>query len=600
MTSRTRMDASVPPHDLRWKWILLSLCAVVALLSIVDVGFEYAGPVSMVGQWGDTVGASSVPFHLVVRSIDPAHAADMAGLRPGDLIDIRANAPVERFWLFGQPLTGNPVPILARRGPHQLHFTVVPQSITHFRLYLLTPIWLGFAWIALFAAIIAWRRSDDPQMRALCLLLVTYGLWESTNQHYISSKWAWLLAVAAGVNVLGALAVAFWASCAATFAQPLSRARLVSQWVCYALVAAFIAVGFARIFGIVTLRVDPMAFSSTASAIPFILACLAGVACTILALGATEGAQRQRATWSLVPAGVLIFVGFGAESLQGILTSYDVAWTVFYIISALNFLTPIVLTYVALNRRLLDIGFVLNRAAVFTVVSTLLIGTFVLIEWIANEWLTTNHTTSAIVGMLVALALGFSVRYVHNYTDRFVDRVLFHKRHEAEAALRRFAHEAGFITKRDKLLERALSTVRSSTAADASILVLDGDRSTVDENDSGLIALRAWLKPIDLELFPDSALRGQFAFPMVARGQLAGVLVCGTKTDNEVYAPDESAALQLVADGVASALGILAHDGIHSNGTLGATIAELREAIRDLRDLKRGPADVEVRREPLP
>lgn len=330
-----------------------------------------------------------------------------------------------------------------------------------------------------------------------------------------------------------------------------------------------------------------MAFSSTASAIPFILACLAGMACTILALGATEGAQRQRAIWSLVPAGILILVGFGAESLQGILTSYEVAWSVYYITSALNVLTPIVLTYVALNRRLLDIGFVLNRAAVFTIVSTLLIGAFVLVEWIANEWLSANHTTSAVVGMLVALALGFSVRHVHAFTDRFVDRVLFHKRHEAEATLRRFAHEAGFITKRDKLLENALSTVRSSTGADASILVLDDDRSTVDENDSALIALRAWHKPIDLELFPDSALCGQFAFPMVARGRLVGVLVCGTKTDDEVYAPDESEALQLVADGVASAVSLLEHDGVHSNGTLEAAIAELREAIRDLRDLRR-------------
>lgn len=580
-----------------WRALLLSLCAIVALLSVVDVVFEYGGSASMVGQWGDTVGASAVPFHIVVRSIDPGHAADIAGLRPGDLIDVRASAPVERFWLFGQPPTGRPVTILVRRETQQLHVTVVPQSVTRIRLYLLTPIWLGFVWIALFAGIIAWRRSDDPQMRALCLLLVTYGLWESTNQHYISSESAWLLAAASAVNVLGALAVAFWAACAATFARPLSRSRIAVQWICYTLVAAFIAVGLARIVGILTLRLDPMAFSSTSSAIPFILACIAGVVCTILALAATEGAQRQRAIWSLVPAGILIFVGFSAESLQGILTSYDVAWTVFYVISALNIVTPIVLTYVALNRRLLDVGFVLNRAAVFAIVSTVLIGAFVLVEWVANEWLSANHTTSAVVGMLIALALGFSVRYVHNYSDRFVDRVLFHKRHEAEATLRRFAHEAGFITRRDKLIERALSTVRSSTGAEASILVLDEDRTSVDENDSALVALRAWHKPIDLELFPDSSLHGQFAFPMVARGLLVGALVCGSKSDDEVYAPDESEALQLVADGVGSALSLLAREGVYSNGALGATIAELRGAIRDLRDLKTNRVDVAAQRE---
>lgn len=353
------------------------------------------------------------------------------------------------------------------------------------------------------------------------------------------------------------------------------------------MVAAFIVVGLARIVGILTLRVDPMAFSSMTSAIPFILACIAGAVCTVLALASTDGAQRQRAIWSLVPAGVLIFGGFSAESLQGVVTSYELAWVSFDLISALNIVTPLVLTYVALNRRLLDIGFVLNRAAVFTIVSTLLIGAFVLVEWIANEWLNANHTTSAVVGMLIALVLGFSVSYVHKYTDHFVDRVLFHKRYEAEATLRRFAHEAGFITNREKLLERALSTVRSSTGADASIVVLDDGPSAVDENDSALIALRAWQKPIDLELFADSALRGQFAFPMMARGALVGVLVCGTKMDDEVYAPDESEALHLVADGVGNALSLLERDGTNSGGTLAAAIADLRGAIRDLRDLKK-------------
>jgi hypothetical protein len=80
---------------------------------------------------------------------------------------------------------------------------------------------------------------------------------------------------------------------------------------------------------------------------------------------------------------------------------------------------------------------------------------------------------------------------IHKYADRFVDHVLFHKRHEAQAALRRFAHEAGFITGRFTVLERALSTVRASTGTHASFLVLDDGRPSIDENDPALLALRA-------------------------------------------------------------------------------------------------------------
>jgi hypothetical protein len=571
-----------------WRALLLSMCAIVALLAVYDIVVEYAGPnsTSIVGQWGDTVAASSQPYHLVVLSIDPGHGADIAGLRPGDLIDIRANTPVERFWLFGQPVTGRPVTILARRGTQQYHFTIVPQPAEPLRRLLLSPIWLGFIWIALFAGVIAWRRSDDPQMRTLCLLLVTYAFWETTNQHYESSESLWVLTAAATANVLGTLTVAFWAACAGSFAPPRSRLRRGAQWLCYALVGTSIAVGLVKIVGIVTLQVDPIAFGSSASGLPFVLACLAATACTALALSATQAAERQRAIWSLFPAAILIFVGFGAESAQGIMRSYELAWGVYYVASGFNIVTPMVLTYVALNRRLLDIGFVLNRAAVFAIVSTTLIGTFVIVEWIANEWLSANHTTGAVVGMLVALALGLSMRYIHRFADRFVDRVLFRKRYEDEAALRRFAHEAGFITDSTVLLERAESTVKASTGANASILVLDDGRTSVDENDPALVALRAWHKPLDLELFPDSALHGQFAFPMVARGELVAVMICGSKQDSEVYAPDESEALQLLADGVGSALSLLSQARAPSNATLAGTLAELRAAIRDLRQLK--------------
>ncbi len=93
-----------------WRVLLLTLCAIVAVSAGSDIFMHYgtdASP-SFVGLWGNTVGASSQPYHLVVRSIDPRHASDLAGLRPGDLIDIRANTAVERFWLFGQPISGHP------------------------------------------------------------------------------------------------------------------------------------------------------------------------------------------------------------------------------------------------------------------------------------------------------------------------------------------------------------------------------------------------------------------------------------------------------------------------------------------------------------
>ena len=582
------MDASThKPTTTFWRALLVGLCAIVALLAAAQIYSQFGGPhgTALVGQWGDTVAVSSRPYHLKILSVDPGHGADRAGLRPGDLLDLRANTPAERFWLFGQPPTGWPVSVAARRGDREIRATILPETTTPLRRLLITPISFGFLWIALFAGTIAWRRSDDPQMRMLALMLATYALWETTNQHFVSAPWAWVLAAFAGANALGMLCVPFWAACAGTFAPPRSRARRVAQAVCYVLVAAAIGIVFLRVLGIATLAFDPTIFSQSVTAAPFVLGLLAAAACTILAVRACEpGADRQRALWSLVPAALLIIVGFGAEALQGVVTSYDAAWTLYYVASAINVAVPMVLTYVALSRRLLDIGFVLNRAAVFAILSSMLIGAFVIAEWFANEALSLNHRTSAIVGMAVALAIGLSMHRVHEFADALVDNVFFRRRHEAEAALRRFAHEAAFVTDANVLIERTLAVVRASTDADASVLLLDGDTAGIDENDPALVAMRAWHKPVDIEALPASALGGQFAFPMVARGRLLGAIVCGSKQNNEVYAPDEYEALTRLADGVGHALGLLSTQG--EDRALRDAVRELREAIGELRTLR--------------
>ncbi len=251
------------------------------------------------------------------------------------------------------------------------------------------------------------------------------------------------------------------------------------------------------------------------------------------------------------------------------------------------------LTYAALSRRLIDIGFFLNRAAVFAIISTIVIGVFVLVEVVASEWLvSTGHTTSTVIGMGVALGLGLSMRYIHRHVDRFVDHVFFRRRHEDEAALRRFAHECSFITDRSVLLERAVREVKEHTdAAEATILMQDGAaaytsaksegaRTIASENDPGILALRAWHKPVDLGSLKDSVLRGEFAFPMVSRGALMGVLVCGAKLNGEVYAPDESEALLALAHGVGTALDVLSAQRDQPNELVLSKLDELREALK--------------------
>lgn len=186
----------------------------------------------------------------------------------------------------------------------------------------------------------------------------------------------------------------------------------------------------------------------------------------------------------------------------------------------------------------------------------MLVGTFVLIEWILTSWLSSaNRTTNVAVSAAIALALGLSVRFIHARVDRFVDNVFFRKRHEDERALTLFAREAPYITDASVLLTRAEETLRRHTDASfARILLEDANAyGGVSENDPAIVRLRAGHEVLDLHKV-DSKIEGELAYPMVARGRLVGVLVLGPRILAESYAPDESAAIAQLATSVGLAI----------------------------------------------
>lgn len=90
---------------------------------------------------------------------------------------------------------------------------------------------------------------------------------------------------------------------------------------------------------------------------------------------------RERARASLVDAGWREHLCCDRDSLHILdRRSGTQCRRVHYPSLVLQIISPAVLTYAQLNRRLLDIGFALNRAAVFTGVSLVVDGIFVLAE----------------------------------------------------------------------------------------------------------------------------------------------------------------------------------------------------------------------------
>lgn len=565
----------------RWRFTILSACALTALLVVaafVDtVGF---GTTPWNGQAGVDLVASGSPYQQIVQSVDKGYAADLAGLRVGDLIDMRTNTALERWqWFngFPTPIAGQTTTLSVTRGTSKLHVSIVakPWDLRRYWAFWLGP--AGMFFVVLIAALIAWRAEPSAANLSLSATLLSIGAGMLAWTNNFALPWLGAYVALAILTLLMPVAVALWVLHASTFATPVSRVRRIVAVLCYGVLAVICVCYAAETIAMTTLWLNPAGIYNFPIGL-WALAVTLATACSALAIHSARGVERQRATWSLTALAAFFIINFAFTYLSNIASSYDVYAFENIVFNANFFTLPLILAYVALSRRLIDVGFVLNRAAVFTLVSAIVIGSFMAIEWALGSWLTAaTHLTSSAIALAIAMVLGLSLRFIHQYVDRFVDRVFFRKRHEDEAALRRFAHECSYITDAPTLAKRAVNTVTRHTSCESVVIVYP--KVDVDENDPALISLHAWGKPLDLHGVPESVIQGEYAFPMIARGTLVGALVCGRKANGESLAPDELDALAALSHGVGIALDALANKGSDSVDFLRHALAEMRDAI---------------------
>jgi GAF domain-containing protein len=547
---------------------------------------------------GAAFAPAGVSYVAEVSGVNPGGAAAAAGLRPGDRIDVRRQSLADRLSVLRGPVRDRPLDVSVDRGARTFRSAIVPAQHG-----LRATVWLAYIvllWTAIFAGTIAWRRPELPEARLLSLMLSAYVL--SITLNYLRLPLAQAdIVIRALSDVCGAAVLIALVAFTALFGRPLSRGRRLINAAAYASVLVSAAIGLLTAVSIVTLRFDPVALAfgewpALVSTVSELLVLLAGAA----AIAAARGSERQRVVWAVSSMGLLLVLFIVNDLLGWLAPNLAGDTRLFTIDNIIGIVTPVGLTYSVLSRRLLDVGFALNRAVVYSVVSVVVVGLFMTVENLLGGWLTTvSHAESLAVSVAVALAIGFSIRWIHGRIDRFVDVLFFRKRHRGEQALLRFAHEAAFVTDRDVLLSRAVGEVAQHTEAQTvAILLRDGAGTYVcasttgqpipdaGENDAAVLSMRASGNPVDLH-GRDGALRGEYAFPMMARGTLIGTLVCGAKPGAEPYAPDERDALRAVAHGVGMALDTLTSKVESLDAAIRALpeqFAALRAEIRELRE----------------
>lgn len=521
---------------------------------------------------------------FTVNGVKPDSVESAAGFRAGDVIQLRRQSWSARAWIL-KPYARTPVIFVVTRGGADRSIRIVfPPVLQAAKLNGMLGI--GVLWMVAFAFAVSRRRPENADVRAISWVLLAYAIGDSFLNFSSPVPAVNALAVFCGEPGI-VLSATLFSLFALHFIAP-SRARRVFQGVAYALLAvsALIALGAlsAIVWGWPPPPVSPWTGIFT-NQFHFLAQRTFALWCGACAIASSRGEVRARIGWATAAMALLYGTTMLSQPLviAGIMTPAFagelVDWGVFFV--------PVGLTYAVMTRRMLDTGYFVNRAAVFSVVSVLLVGTFVLIEWFLTEWLRdAGRATNILASAGLALALGLSTRFVHARVDHVVDNLFFRQRHDNEAAIRGFAHEAPYVTDAALLLQRTIAILERHADAQFVHILLDdrnGHYGMLSENDPAILRLRATHRVLDLHTLETQA-QAEFAFPMVARGRLVGVLLLGPRRSGENYAPDEAAAIAQLAYSVGGALEVLETKSDDSVTTLRSTIASLQETIVSLRD----------------
>lgn len=517
------------------------VCYQLTLPALPDYGVDFLlSPVSSRG--------------IFVRQVEPNSPAARAGIKRGDRVSL-GNTQIERARVV-YALPGTRVQVVVN-GVRRVTLTVPITSA-------FDPFWplylVRFAFLAV-AALLAWRRFDDTASRSLVAFLWCYGITLGIHNNVFATP-----LLTSVVQVVSTVLLLLGTGAAAMFAAtfPSGTAQSLPGKL------ARLSLGITAVASVIAMSSLQPSFSNGENSWvnslvlwSMVLAALLVVMTLVTAHVYGAADERQRRRWVFLLLG-LTLAGIGVD--LGVTASIGYNHIVDEIALLPIAFMPVGLAYVILRHRVIDVGFVLNRAVVYTGVSIVVVGVFVIVETLLGRYVeNSSHVTSVAVQLAVALIVGFSIRFVHARVDRFVDSVLFRERHLAEVAIRNFAHDAAYITQEDTLLSRCVKTVeRYAKARGAGIWIADGAvyrpkahafalAPDVDENDPAVLSMRARRVSVHVR-DSESALPGALALPMIVRGELLGILVCGAKPDEEAYDPDEESALAALASSVGHAL----------------------------------------------
>lgn len=583
---------------------IVALIAAFELAALITSLATYRRPAA---EYGYNLGFDG----RTVIAIEPGFGADRAGLRPGDTIDYaKLSVPGRINAILNEMVApGTRLDVTFTRQNVTRSVTLVAVTLPW--LYGMVNLSYALAGLVLGAVslgLLVLRPNRMTWGFALVapplLLPDALSQWSQTAPHGLGFTY----------ETFSGLLYALQAAGIVTFASrfptqtPTGINRTIDR----------LAIPLGVALGIVYVCVNWSIWFSASPPLPLALAIqdyVAPVLPSIAALLAlvttfitTDRGIRSRLTPTLFA--YLLFVVIGAAQTGTSFTSSPaVLLFLYFAFSLAAVLVALAVAYAVVRHRVIDVGFIVGRTLAYSILTVFAVSVFTLIEFFVGKILEHNGLAT-ILEIAAALALGLSLNALHGRLDKFIDRVLFRRRHLAEVRLEHAAgslpHATSPALVADLLVEEPADALDLGSAT---VFVLAGDRrryvrehargwdagdaTELDFDDHLVVRLRADLSAVHLETFrwpraglPTGIRQPVYAVPVAVGNQLEAIALYGAHASGEDLDPDERRSLRVLARNAALAYDHLRVQALRKSleqaRVENAAIARVEQTLRSL------------------
>ena len=515
-----------------------------------------------------------VNYDGVIKSVDPGSDAARQGIRPGDVVDFGSTTLAQRLVMldFHYPREGDTFTFRVRSGEQSRIVTLRAESRPE--LYEDLIVVLRRSTYVLFVGIAAFIVIRRPNRMTWAFYLYSLAAIYGNAEYFGFLPPGVYFGITELQFVILALGNAAFLAFAARF--PSDDPFGWGKWVDRAAPIAFVvlaALGLGADFG-AALAGTPSQWLVNASADAKIAVFSLALATLFYTYFSRRGQERQR----LKLVVVALVIAYAANVLILWVDTLPLAFAVAFwwdALGALNLFIPIAVAYAVLRYRIMDVNFILSRALVYGVLTTGLVATFALIDWLVGTVLAQERLAVA-ASVVAAVGVGLSLNGIHGRVEKVVHSLLFRRRHAAARRLASLAstlpHVAEDATIAAMVVDEPMEALDLASAA----LFRADERGTftriwalgwtqtdahdLDAFDALLERLREGFVPSRVRRSDAEravSTRGEamplVAVPIVVRRQLAAVAMYGAHLSGEDLDPDEIGSLARIGEAAGAA-----------------------------------------------